>query len=114
MPWRPLDDLDVFPTLGYDVADWMTGFLLRPDTDDLVAFVPTQEQIDFLVAFYELDPVTGRRVRHRAVLSRPRGWGKSPLLAAMCAAEACGATGGTPRASRWACPGPPGAPRSCR
>lgn len=90
MPWRPLDDLDVFPTLGYDVADWMTGFLLRPDTDDLVAFVPTQEQIDFLVAFYELDPVTGRRVRHRAVLSRPRGWGKSPLLAAMCAAEACG------------------------
>ena len=48
MSWWSLDELDVFPTLGYDVADWMTEFLLRPDADDLEAFVPTQEEIEFL------------------------------------------------------------------
>lgn len=90
MPWRPLDEFDEFPTLGYDVADWMTAFLLRPDVDDVEAFVPTQEQLDFLVRFYELDPATGRRVKSRGVLSRPRGWGKSPFVAAMCAVEAMG------------------------
>ena len=90
MPWKPLDELDEFPTLGYDVADWMTEYLLRPDVDEAVAFVPTQEQIDFLVAFYEIDPVTCKRVKSRGVLSRPRGWGKSPFVAAMCAAEAMG------------------------
>lgn len=90
MPWTPLDEFDEFPTLGYDVADWMTAYLLRPDVDDLEPFVPTQEQLDFLVRFYELDPGTGKRVKTRGVLSRPRGWGKSPFLAAMCAAEAMG------------------------
>lgn len=90
MPWKPLDESDAFPTLGYDVADWMTQFLLAPDTDELVPFVPTQEQIDFLVAFYEIDPDTRRRVRTRGVLSRPRGWGKSPIVAAISAVEAMG------------------------
>lgn len=89
MPWSPLDD-DEFPTLGYDVADWMTEFLLRPDAEDVEPFIPTQEQIDFLVRLYELDPTTGKRVKHRAVLSRPRGWGKSPFVAAIMAAEAMG------------------------
>lgn len=90
MPWRPIDELDRFPTLGYDVADWMTAYLLRPDVDDLEPFVPTQEQLELLVRFYEIDPGTCRRVKSRGVLSRPRGWGKSPFLAAMCAVEAMG------------------------
>jgi hypothetical protein len=90
LPWIPLDDDDEFPTLGYDVADWMTEFLLRPDAEDAEPFVPTQEQIDFLVRLYELDPTTGKRVKHRAVLSRPRGWGKSPFVAAICCVEAMG------------------------
>lgn len=88
--WTPLDENDEFPTLGYDVADWMTEFLLRPDAEDYEPFIPTQEQIDFLVRLYELDPVTGKRVKHRAVLSRPRGWGKSPFVAAICCVEAMG------------------------
>ncbi len=88
--WTPLDKNDKFPTLGYDVADWMTEFLLRPDAEDYEPFIPTQEQIDFLVRLYELDPVTGKRVKHRAVLSRPRGWGKSPFVAAICCVEAMG------------------------
>lgn len=90
MGWAPLDEFDEFPTLGYDVADWMTAFLLQPDTEDLIPFVPTQEQLDFLVRLYELDPETGKRIKSRAVLSRPRGWGKSPFLAAICCAEAMG------------------------
>ena len=49
MPWSPLDEDDEFPTLGYDVADWMTDFLLQPDCDDLLPFVPTLEELDFLV-----------------------------------------------------------------
>ena len=88
--WIPLDEADEFPTLGYDVADWMTEFLLRPDAEDYEPFIPTQEQIDFLVRLYELYPVTGKRVKHRAVLSRSRGWGKSPFVAAICCVEAMG------------------------
>nr|DAP08082.1 MAG TPA: Large Terminase [Caudoviricetes sp.] len=70
----------------------MTAYLLTPDKDgdEQIPFVPTQEQLDFLVHVYELDPQTGRRVKQRAVLSRPRGWGKSPFLAAICCAEALG------------------------
>ena len=68
----------------------MTEFLLRPDADDLEAFVPTQEEIEFLAAFYELDPVTGRRVKRRAVCSRSRGWGKSPFMAGIYCVEAMG------------------------
>lgn len=89
MPWKPLDG-DRFPTLGYDIADWMTTYLLQPDTDSMVGFVPTQEQLEFLVALYELDPDSGKRVKHRGVLSRPRGWGKSPFAAAIACVEAMG------------------------
>lgn len=90
MPWKPLDEEDEFPTLGYDVADWMSEMLLLPDTDDYAMFVPTQEQIEFLVRLYEIDPQTRRRVKHRGVYSRPRGAGKSPFAAAIAAAEAMG------------------------
>ncbi|QWW20139.1 hypothetical protein I6B53_03310 [Schaalia sp. 19OD2882] len=89
MPWKPLEG-DEFPTLGFDVADWMTAYLLRPDTDNAEPFVPTQEQLDFLVNFYEVDPITCERVKTRGVLSRPRGWGKSPFVAALAAVEAMG------------------------
>ena len=90
MPWQPLDEYDEFPTLGYDVADWMTSYLLQPDIDDSIPVVPTQEQLDFLIDLYEIDPQTRKRVKSRAVLSRPRGWGKSPFLAAICCVEAMG------------------------
>lgn len=89
MPWRPLEG-DAFPSLGYLVADWIESFLLRPDTTEREPFVPTVEQLDFLVALYEIDPNTLRRVKHRGVLSRSRGWGKSPFLAAIGACEGMG------------------------
>lgn len=90
MAWKPLDESDEFPTLGYLAADWMSTYLLQPDSNAHIPFVPTQEQLEFLVKLYELDPKTGRRIKHRAVLSRSRGWGKSPFAAALAALEAVG------------------------
>lgn len=87
MPWRPLDG-ETFPSLGYDIADWMAENLAAPDGDEYSPFEVTREQLEFLVRLYELDPQTGARVKHRAVLQRPRGWGKSPFLAAIACAEA--------------------------
>ncbi|MEW1867034.1 terminase [Streptomyces caelestis] len=71
------------------MLDWMIENLAQPGRDDGEPFVPTAEQAEFLLRFYEVDPRTGRRVIHRALLSRPRGWGKSPFVGAVALAEAC-------------------------
>lgn len=76
-----------YPTLGYGVLDWMMENLATPGSLEYQPFVPTQEQADFILRFYELDPLTGRRMIRRGVISRSRGWGKSPLLAALGIAE---------------------------
>jgi hypothetical protein len=89
MPWRGPEYEGEFPTLGYYVLDWMIENLAQPGRDDGAPFVPTAEQAEFLLRFYEVHPVTGRRVIHRALLSRPRGWGKSPFVGAIALAEAC-------------------------
>lgn len=90
MSWEPLDG-DEFPTLGYDVIDWISANLAQPDAGaESRSFVLYPEQEDFLINFYRLDPVTGRRKFRRGVLSRPRGWGKSPFAAALMAVEGLG------------------------
>jgi hypothetical protein len=89
VPWQPSVP-DEIPTLGYEVLDWITEMLAAPDHADYVPFVPFREQEDFILAWYQLDPETGRRKFNRGVLGRPRGWGKSPLLAALACAEALG------------------------
>lgn len=66
----------------------MTEFLAAPDRGEYEPFVPTREQAQFIVNFYALDPASGKRRYRRGVLSRPKGWGKSPLLAAIACAEA--------------------------
>lgn len=90
MSWEPLEG-DEFPTLGYDVIDWISANLAQPDAGaEPRPFVLYPEQEDFLINFYRLDPVTGRRKFRRGVLSRPRGWGKSPFAAALMAVEGLG------------------------
>jgi len=89
MPFKPRVPGEL-PTLGYEVLDWITGMLAAPDHSDYEAFIPYREQEDFILRWYQLDPVTGRRRYNRGVLGRPRGWGKSPLLAAIACAEAMG------------------------
>lgn len=87
MPWRPSEPGEV-PTLGWHVIDWITENLAAPDRAEYEPFRLYREQEDFVLRLYELHPVTGKRRRRRAVLSRPRGWGKSPLLAALAIVEA--------------------------
>lgn len=89
MPWRGPDYPGEVPTLGWYVLDWMAEYLVVPD--DVFAGEPlvlTPEQAQFVLNFYALDPVTGRRRTRRAVYSRPKGHGKSPLVSALCIAEA--------------------------
>ncbi|MCK7676348.1 hypothetical protein [Corynebacterium pygosceleis] len=89
MPWKPQHE-DDFSTLGWQAIDWMTSYLARPDCTEYEPFIPYPEQEDFILRFYELDPATGRRKIHRGVISRPRGWGKSPFAGAMACLEALG------------------------
>lgn len=100
MPWRGPEYEGELPTLGWTVIDWIESMLIVPDgptAGDPLEL--TAEQAQFILNFYAIDPSflgpavrgralrNGRRVR-RAVLSRPKGWGKSPFIAALCLAEA--------------------------
>lgn len=102
MPWSPVDEHDLFPTLGFYVLDWIYENLTvydGPSIGEPLSF--TQEQADFVLRFYEVDPkfegpatrpgerhMRRGRVVRRALLSRPKGWGKSPLVASLCLVEA--------------------------
>ncbi len=79
-------------TLGWGVCNWITGNLAHPDGDLRGApFKLTNEQVRFIVWFYAVD-TDGEFLYRRAVLERPKGWGKSPFVAAIVAAELLGAT----------------------
>jgi hypothetical protein len=89
MPWRGPNYPGEVPTLGWDVLDWIGEWLVVPDGPDAgEPLILTPEQAQFLLDFYAIDHRTGKRSVRRGVLSRPKGWGKSPLLAALCIAEA--------------------------
>lgn len=89
MPWKPSEPGEV-PTLGYEVIDWIAAHLAAPDRGEYEPFILYPEQEDFVLRFYEINPHTARRRFRRGVISRPRGWGKSPFLAALACAEALG------------------------
>jgi hypothetical protein len=86
MPWKPSVPGEV-PTLGYYVLDWIAENLAAPARGFYEPFVPYREQEDFILRWYELDPKTGRFRFDRGLLGRPRGWGKSPILAALAIVE---------------------------
>lgn len=86
MPFKPLEPGEI-PTLGQIAIEWMKTYLATPDSTEYAPFVPYLEQEDFILRWYALHPDGSRRF-HRGVLGRPRGWGKSPLLAAMACVEA--------------------------
>jgi hypothetical protein len=91
-----------FPTLGYDVADFIESSCVVPDRDQMGdPFMLTDEQLRFLLHFYRLNPHVkfDRRtskwrlpfVHHRGgQLTRPQKWGKGPFAAAIVCAEAAG------------------------
>lgn len=74
IPWKP-EFPGERPTLGWAAIDWIESNLAAPDRGSYEPLLLTREQAEFVLRFYEIDPVSGRRVIRRGVLSRPRGWG---------------------------------------
>lgn len=88
--WRGPEYDGEFPSLGWGVVEFVEANLVVPLGEQQgQPLCLTQEQIEFFVRLYRLDP-TGRLVTRRAQLRRAKGWGKSPLLAAVAIAELCG------------------------
>jgi hypothetical protein len=88
MPWKPREPGEI-PTLGFVAIDWLREMLAAPDHADYEPFEPYIEQEDFILRWYALYP-SGKRRFNRGVFGRPRGHGKSPLLAALACFEAMG------------------------
>lgn len=91
MPWRGPQHPDDFPTLGWIVLDHMAEHLPSP-ADSTQPLVLTDEQARIVLRWYELDPETGEFVHRRGRLEMAKGWGKSPLLAAIAIEEFAGPT----------------------
>lgn len=81
------------PTLGGLIGNWIQEHVAIPDGDHQgEPFLLTVEQWDFLLHFYSLD-AQGRFIHRRGgLMIRPQKSGKSPLAAAVIAAEAAGPT----------------------
>jgi hypothetical protein len=101
VPWRPSEPGER-PTLGRGVLAWIQNYLTVVDGPAVgERLILTREQAEFVLRLYEVDPrfdgsaIVGRTVNNgrlirRAVLSRPKGAGKSPIAAALCIVEAFG------------------------
>jgi hypothetical protein len=99
VPWRGPSEPGEFPTLGYDVGEWIEAHCVVPDGYlQGQPYKLTDEMWAFLVHFYRLYPhaapwpapdslrYTGGQLR------RSQKWGKDPFGAAMIWAEALGPT----------------------
>lgn len=80
--------------LWLDTLGWMHSNLVVPDGEySGEQFKATDEQGEFLRKFYATDAAGRRKVR-RAQMTWPKGMGKSPIAAAIAAAEAKGPPAG--------------------
>ena len=110
-----------FPTLGFQVADFIEAKCVIPDRDQVgEPFLLTDEQLRFLLWFYRVRPaakvVKGRWktpfvFSRGGQLVRPQKWGKGPFAGAIVGAEAAGPVvfdgwdaGGQPVGRPWATP----------
>jgi hypothetical protein len=114
VPWRGPSEEGEFPTLGYDVGEWIEANCVVPDGyRQGQPYLLTDEMWTFLIHFYRLYPhaaawpapdslrYTGGQLR------RSQKWGKDPFGAAIIWAEALGPT----RFDGWNAAGDPvGAP----
>jgi hypothetical protein len=89
VPFKP-DFEGEQPSLGWIALDWITEYLAQPDCPDYRPLTLTPDQAQFILNYYRLNPVTGKRAVRRAVFSRPKKYGKSPMMGAIGAFEALG------------------------
>jgi phage terminase large subunit-like protein len=87
--WRGPEYEGEFPSLGWDVVDWIERYLCHGPGDVLGQRIDLDDELAaFIVKAYCIDPETGRRVYRRVHLSRPKGRAKSELAAMLVCAEA--------------------------
>jgi hypothetical protein len=90
MPWRGPEFAGDFPSLGHELIGWFAENLTVPSGPKIgEPLVLTDEQAELVIRFYALSRRGDRKYRRGAV-RRAKGWGKSPLLAAVAVAELCG------------------------
>lgn len=99
MPWRGPEVEGEFPTLGYEVGEWIEAHCVIPDGyRQGEPYRLTDEMWTFLLKFYRLYPHAAPwpspdNLRYTgAQLRRSQKWGKDPFGAAMIWAEALGPT----------------------
>jgi hypothetical protein len=99
MPWRGPDEPGEFPTLGYDVGEWIEQHLVVPDGYlKGQPFMLTDEMWRFLLHYYRLLPEAAPWPAAEAFavyggqLRRSQKWGKDPFGAGILWAEALGPT----------------------
>lgn len=91
--WRKPDYRGEFPTLGWGLIDFMEANLRVPagaGTGSPLKLTPEQQY--FVCHAYRIHPVSGRMVNRRAVLRRPKGWGKSPIVGGLAVCHLAGPT----------------------
>lgn len=77
-------------TLGWQILQWTSDYLLQPDGPDAGGpWKFTPEQARFVLWWYAID-AQGKFVYRRGMLRRMKGWGKDPVGAALCAVEFVG------------------------
>jgi hypothetical protein len=114
VPWRGPNEPGEFPTLGYDVGEWIEENCVIPDGYRMgQRFVLTDEMWRYLLNFYRLYthaapwPAPDALRYTGGQLRRVQKWGKDPFGAAIIWAEALGPT----RFDGWNAAGEPvGAP----
>jgi hypothetical protein len=97
MPWRGPNEPGEFPTLGYDVGEWIEAHVVIPDgynrgkpyllTDEMWRFLLKRYRVFEHAAPY---PAPDGLAYYGAQLRRSQKWGKDPFGAAMILANALG------------------------
>lgn len=87
--WRGPAYPGEFPTLGWTGLEWISSYLPSP-ADQARPLVFTDQQANFVLRWYRVNPLTGIFVERRACLEEAKGYGKSPQAAALSLLEFCG------------------------
>jgi hypothetical protein len=87
--WRGPTAERQFPSIGWEVLAWLFDYLPSPG-DDTKPLHLTDEQAELVLAWYRLDPSSGRYLHRRGAIEMAKGWGKSPLVAALALCDFAG------------------------